>query len=467
MNNVGALALLMPVALQIARRKEVAPGRVLMPLAFSSILGGMTTLIGTPPNLVVSSFRTQGGAAAAPFAMFDFAPVGLAVAAAGILFVSLAARFLVPAREEAGLSGFDTASYLTEVVIPEGATAEGMTLAELEAALDGVEVLALVRNEIRRAAPPLSTVLHAGDILQIEAEPEALSSSLSELGLRLEEAVEPEPQARRGGGRRSKKSAEAPALLELVVLPGARLSGRSATDIALRTRFGVNLLALSRRGRRTVGRLRDTTLAPGDVLLTQGDPAAIAGFAADYGCAPLAERSLAIPDRRRLLLSVALMVGAIALAAAGIVPAAIAFAAGMLGAMATNVVPPRAVYTAIDWPVIVLLGTLLPVADAVAETGLAALIAATLLAAIPDGDVMLALAVLLVVTMTLSDVVNNAATTAMMCPIALGAARALGVSPDPFLMAVAIGASCAFLTPIGHQNNTLILGPGGFRFGDY
>lgn len=463
MNNVGALALLMPLALRLAREAAVPPGQVLMPLAFSSMLGGMTTLIGTPPNLIVSAFREQNGAA--PFAMFDFTPVGLAVALGGIVFVALASRLLVPVREEAGLSGFDTEAYLTEVTIPKGARAEGMTLAALEEALPDIAVIGFIRNDLRRAAPSLATVLKPGDILQIEAEPDALAAALGEFGLALEEAVEPGEGA--AGRGRDKARAEGPALVELVVLPGARVSGRSATDIALRTRFGVNLLALSRGGRRIVGRLRDIALAPGDVLLMQGDAAAIAGFAADYGCVPLAERPLAIPDRQRLLHSVLLMLGAIALSAFGFVPAAIAFAAGVLGAMALNVVPPRSVYGAIDWPVIVLLGALLPVAGAVAETGLAATVARAALGAIPDGDVTVAVAVVLIATMTLSDVVNNAATAAVMCPIAASTARALGVSADPFLMAVAVGSSCAFLTPIGHQNNTLILGPGGFRFCDY
>lgn len=484
MNNVGALALLMPLAIQLARKKEIAPGQVLMPLAFGSILGGMMTLIGTPPNLVVSAFRAQnGGAGGAPFAMFDFAFVGVAVAVAGCAFLVLAARFLVPVREQAGLGGFDTAAYITEANVPEGAKAIGMTLREVEKALDAadVQVLGLVRNDIRMRAPHPLTKIRQNDILQIEADPEGLSAALSELGLELEEDVDPEEQEGEADGpsagepameKKAEKKAEEKtrsetALVELVVLPGARLSGRSPSDIQLRSRFGVNLLALSRQGRRSTARLRDMALVPGDVILMQGDADAIAVFASDYGCAPLAERSFRLPDRRRIVLASGLMIAAIALAASGVTSAAVAFAAGMLGAMATNVVPPRTVYTAIDWPVIVLLGALMPVADAVASTGLAEVVATAMLEWLARDSAVVALGIVLVVTMTLSDVVNNTATAAVMCPVAVGTAQALGVSADPFLMAVAIGASCAFLTPIGHQNNTLILGPGGFRFGDY
>jgi di/tricarboxylate transporter len=257
------------------------------------------------------------------------------------------------------------------------------------------------------------------------------------------------------------------ALVELAVLPGSALVGRSATDVRMRTRFGINLLAVSRQGQRAMTRLRTLSMRAGDVLLVQGVPEALAEFAADFGCVPLAERALRIPDRRQALIASAIMAGAIAAAAFGLVPAAIAFAAGVLAAAGLRLVPPRKIYEAIDWPVIVLLGALIPVAGAMATTGAADMIARLLLDGAAQGHGVLALALILVVTMTLSDFMNNAATAAVMCPIAIGAAARLGASADPFLMAVAIGASCAFLTPIGHQNNTLILGPGGFRFGDY
>ncbi|WP_291298265.1 SLC13 family permease [Elioraea sp.] len=469
MNNVGALAMVMPLAIQLAKRKQIPPGRVLMPLAFGTVLGGIVTLIGTPPNLVVASFRAQNGAA--PFGMFDFTPVGLPVAIAGTLFIVLAARFLVPVRPEAGLGGFDTANYLTEAKVPAGAKAIGMTLADIEQALEtaNAQVLGLLRHQVRVRTPYARTDIREGDILQVEADPDALSALLAELGLVLEEAVKEASKvdARPSGEKAAEsKAAAGPALIELVVLPGAAIAGRTASDISLRSRFGVNLLALSRQGRRTTERLRATPLLPGDVILMQGDEDAIASFAADYGCAPLAERSLRLPDRTQIILSVGLLAGAVLATVLG-VPAAVAFAAAMLGAMVTNVVPPRSVYTAIDWPVIVLLGALMPVADAVAATGLAEVIAASVIGGIAGGSTVTALLVIIVVTMFMSDVVNNTACAAVMCPIAVSTAASLGASADPFLMAVAIGASCSFLTPIGHQNNTLILGPGGFRFGDY
>ena len=487
MNNVGAMALLMPVAIQLAGRLNLAPGQVLMPLAFGTILGGMTTLIGTPPNLIVSGFRAQTGADS--FAMFDFAPVGLAVAAAGIIFVAALGWRLVPVRKQAGIEGFESGAYITEARVPEGSKTVGMSLGEIEATIEDsdAQILGMVQVGVRLTAPNPHRKVQAGDILIIEAEAEALAGVLSSLGLKLEEAVrapkidesadvedaaQGEPNTDTANAKdntdqdKSISSGDI-ALMELAVLPNSALAGRSAKDILLRTRYGLNLLAISRQGQLSMKRLRSVALRSGDLLLMQGAPEAISEFAADYSCVPLAERELRIPNRRKAWEAGIIMALAVGGAAFGLLPAAISFAGGVLASMVLRTVPPRAVYEAIDWPVIVLLGALIPVAGAMESTGTADLIARVLLDNVAQGHAVAALALILVVTMFLSDLMNNAATAAVMCPIAIGTAAALGVSADSFLMAVAIGASCAFLTPIGHQNNTLILGPGGFRFGDY
>jgi di/tricarboxylate transporter len=487
MNNIGAMAMLMPIAIQIAIKQGLPPGQVLMPVAFGSILGGMTTLIGTPPNLIVSGFRVQ--ASGESFAMFDFTPVGLSVAAVGVLFVAMVGWKLVPARKRADVEGFETGSYLTEARVGERAKAASMTLRQVEEVLEesGAQVVGLIRNDVQMLAFGRTRVVRAGDILVIEAEPEGLASALSDLGLTLEEAVPSEEavpeavpeKAERpvAEGENEAGSDEAPAarasqsdevaLMELAVLPDSGLIGRSATDIHLRTRFGINLLAVSRQGRQSITRLRTMPIRGGDVLLMQGAPEALLEFGGVFGCVPLAERPLRLPDQRQAVLAVSIMAAAVAGAALGLMPAAIAFTAGVLATMAFKVIPLRTVYNAIDWPVVVLLGALIPVADAMGTTGAADVVAHAMLNQLVGGHAVLALAILLVVTMTLSDFMNNAATAAVMCPIAIGAASQLNVSADPLLMAVAVGASCAFLTPIGHQNNTLILGPGGFRFGDY
>ncbi|MCK2125969.1 SLC13 family permease [Thauera aromatica] len=476
MNNVGALALLMPVALQLAGRLELPPGKVLMPLAFASILGGTTTLIGTPPNLIVSGFRAnQTGAGG--FAMFDFTLAGLPLALAGLAFIALLGWRLVPARAQPGAAGFDTGAYLTEARVQDDSPAAGMRLREIEAKLDeaGAQVVGLVRNEVRMIAPSGGRIVRTGDILVIEAEVETLPGVLTGLGLELAEAHPPDagdgqkrsvPDTPPGAGKDAERGDEL-VLLELVVRPESALAGRSASDILLRSRYGLNLLAVSRDGARARARLRTLKIRPGDLLLMQGDSDTLAEFAADFGCVPLAGRELRIPDKRKAFTATAIMLAAVAAAALGLLPAALSFTAGVLASMALRTVHPRAVYEAVDWPVVVLLAALLPVAGAFQSSGAADLLARLLLGSLARGDAVIGLTLILLTTMLLTDLMNNAATAAVMAPIGLGAATGLGVNPDTFLMAVAIGASCAFLTPIGHQNNTLILGPGGFRFGDY
>ncbi|KQO44467.1 SLC13 family permease [Pseudomonas chengduensis] len=471
MNNVGALALLMPIALQISARLELPPGRVLMPLAFGTILGGMTTLIGTPPNLIVSSFRAQHGSG--PFTMFDFSPVGVAVALAGVLFITLLGWRLVPKREVGNAASFDTGHYLTEARVKAGGKAQGKTLREIEQLLDeaDAQVVAMVRNKLRLTAPNPRRVLQADDVLVIEADPQELGEVLGQLDLLLEaerEAKEAEQKEDKEGETEKKASNdEDRAMQELLVKPDSSLIGRSASSTRLRSRYSINLLAISRQSHRSIKRLRSTLIQSGDVLLMQGSAEDIGEFASDYDCVPLAARAINIPDPRQANLALGIMLLAIAAAAFGLLSAAIAFACGVLAYMLLRLVPLRAVYESIDWPVIVLLGALIPVAGAMSATGAADLLARLLMENLAQGNAIITLTLLLVVTMTLSDFMNNAATAAVMCPIALSAASQLGVSPDSLLMAVAIGASCSFLTPIGHQNNTLILSPGGFRFGDY
>lgn len=494
-NNVGALALLMPIAIQMAGKHDLPAGKVLMPLAFGSILGGMTTLIGTPPNLIVSGFRETTGMGS--FAMFDFAPVGASVALLGIVFVGLVGWRLVPTRKEADTGGFDSGTYLSEVRIVEGSKADNMSLLEVEQLLDeaDAQVISMIRHDVRISAPNSRRVLRDGDILIIEVEPESLPAALTSLGLQFEEEVPAdEAEALSEEAPEKPKSEIKPAVAdkdisadnaddeeadekktkadeiviqELVVMPNSELLYRSATDIQLRSRYGINLLAISRQGRRSIKRLRSTPIQAGDVLLMQGMPEALSGFASQFSCLPLATREFQVPKKGQALTATLVMAAAVAATVVGLLPTAVAFAAAALAYALLRIVPMRSIYTSIDWPVVVLLAAMLPVADAMASTGAADLIARLLLDHVAQGHAVVGLALILVLTMFLSDLMNNAATAAVMCPIGISTALHLGVNADAFLMAIAVGASCAFLTPIGHQNNTLILGPGGFRFSDY
>ncbi|WP_415183257.1 SLC13 family permease [Phaeovulum sp.] len=488
MNNVGAMALLMPIGVQLSGRLGLTQGQVLMPLAFGTILGGMTTLVGTPPNLIVASFRT--GAGMRPFGMFDFAWVGLPVAAIGVAFVVVLGWRLVPARKAGGGVGFDTAAYMTEARVPEKSKSIGVTLRQFEDSISGadVQILALVRDGQRLNAPHGGYRIRAGDLLVLMTDVEGLAEALSVFGIKLEEQVSVTEKnavvAANNSAASEAKTATAQAtdeaggseessadqeieLREFAVLPMSTIVGRSARDLRLRTRYGLNLLAVSREGTRSQARLRALRLKPGDLLLMQGSGEALVDFAAESGCVPLGERRLRIPDRRLAFLATTILLVSVASVTLGLLPAAVAFTMGVLASMVLGTVPLRKVYSVIDWPVVVLLAALIPVAGAMQQTGAAGVLAQFLVATVARGSPIAALVVILLTTMFLSDVMNNAATAAVMSPIALGIAAALNVNADGFLMAVAIGASCAFLTPIGHQNNTLILGPGGFRFGDY
>jgi di/tricarboxylate transporter len=476
-NNVGAMALLMPLALQLAVKHNIAPGKILMPLSFGTILGGMTTLIGTPPNLIVSGFRSN--LEVGSFGMFDFAPVGLAITGTGILFLILLGRLFVPTRSGVQAGQFETANYLTEARVAENSKAVGLTIREADGILEesDAQIVGMQRKDTRIGVQNRRWVIHADDLLFIEAEPESLTAALTSLGVTLDEPQENEASEKRNddaGPVESKTEEKVPksiveemTLAELVPLPRARMVGRSMDSIKLNTRYGLSLLAISRKGRRIVKRLRVESIHAGDVLLLQGSEEALAEFSGDFGCVPLAARSISIPNKRRATMAVAIMAGAIAATGLGWIPADIAFALSVLLFVLLRIISSSEVYKNVDWSIVILLAALIPVAGAMESTGTADGIAQGLLNVVAQGNPVVALTLILIVTMTLSDFMNNAATAAVMCPIALSVATQLQVHPDAFLMAVAIGASCAFLTPIGHQNNTLILGPGGFRFGDY
>lgn len=520
MNNVGALALLMPIALQTAQRLNIPPGHMLMPLAFGTILGGLTTLIGTPSNLIVSSFRASQTATETGFAMFDFTPVGGSVAVIGVLFISLLGPKLIPKRLQTGARGFDTAHYLTETRVLPDTKAVGMRIAELEAQLQesDAQIVGFLRQQLRINVPHRTLRLRPHDVLLLEADPQKLSKLLSTLGLVFNEdkpkkrdktttkTTQPNkksnlpdsksatqavsstlnenkplkkpqneanapaaPTQKETTKENKKESAEAidTELFEVVILPGSLLIGRTAANVRLRSQYQINLLAISRQGKRLRARPRSTLLRTGDVLLLQGQQENIFDFAQTSGCAPLAARELRVPNRRNMGIASAIMVFVVTSAALGWWSAALSFILGIMLLVLFNVLTPRNLYNAIDWPVVVLLAALIPVAQAIEQTGAASLIAEFVLNKLAQGHTIWALVLLMMTTMLLSDLMNNAATAAIMSPIAIKTAQQLEVNTDTFLMAVAIGASCAFLTPIGHQNNTLILGPGGFRFGDY
>ena len=459
MNNVAALALLMPVDLQAAQKAERSPALTLMPLSFASILGGMITLIGTPPNIVIATFREE--ALGAPYTMFDFAPVGVAVAAVGIAYVSLIGWRLIPVARSANRTNSpaqDLEQYLAELRVPSDATVVGEHLETLNAAADeaGVQILGLIRDGERLPGMSAKIALQGDDRIVVEGAPDGIDALVGALALSYTDSDRP-----------SKAVSGNTVMREVAVPSTSRLVGRSEFDLRLRYRHGVILLGISRNGVKIRERLRRTPIQAGDLLLFLGPEDILDDVVEWMDCLPLAPRGLDVIQRDKASWAITLFAGAIGLASFELVYLPIALACVALLYILLDIVPLSQVYESIEWPVIVLLAAMIPISVALEVSGGTELLADLFLRGTKGWPIILILTALMVVTMTLSDVLNNVATALIAAPIALDVALRLEVNPDPFLMAVAVAASCAFLTPIGHKNNTLIMGPGGYAFGDY
>jgi di/tricarboxylate transporter len=460
MNNVGALALLMPVDLEAASNAKRSPALTLMPLSFATILGGMVTLIGTPPNIIIAAFRFE--ALGEPYHMFDFAPVGGVCAVVGVLFVMFIGWRLIPAdraQHDTGKELFDLQDYIAEVQVPESSPVVGKRIRDLDEDTEdaGGAIVGLVRRGSRLPGLARRAVIESGDILVVEAGPEAIDKLVGLLGL---EYRRPE------GERRTFENTDL-GLVEVVVSEGARIENRSALSLRLLYRHGVTLLGVSRQGKKFRDSVRKLKLRAGDVLLLLGPNERVPEIVNWLGCLPLAERGLQLIQRDKAWLAVGVFTLAIVLASVGVLNLAVALALVAVFMVLSGIVPLRQLYESIEWPVIVLLGSMIPIGGALEASGGTSLIAGGILSLSQGHSAVVVLILLMVITMTLSDVMNNTATAVIAAPTAIDIASRLDVSPDPFLMAVAVAASAAFLTPIGHKNNTLIMGPGGYHFGDY
>jgi di/tricarboxylate transporter len=454
--NIGALAIMIPIAFQMARKSSASPSAFLMPMAFGSLLGGLVTLVGTSPNIIVS--RVRGELTGQPFGMFDFTPVGLGLALAGVVFLAFGYRLLPSGRKAAATmdEALDIQDYMTEARLAEGSAMVGKTIADLHT--EDVQVTGLVRNKTRLASPLPDAVLRAGDIVLLEGEPEALERAVARSDLELE-----------GEDRPTETDTDADEIgsIEAIVGPSSILVDETAGRIALHDRFNINLLAVSRRGQRFTARLRDIKLRTGDIVVLKGNLVRLPDKLKELGLLPLAEREIRLGNLRHGFIPVAILGAAMALTAVGVLPVGIAFFGAAALMVLSRALSLREAYEAIEWPILVMLACLIPVSEAIRTTGGTDLIAAGLSqlgSALPSYG---ALALIMVAAMAVTPFLNNAATVLVMAPIAASFAGQLGYKPDAFLMAVAIGAACDFLTPIGHQCNTLVMGPGGYRFSDY
>jgi len=456
--NIGALAMLMPIAFQFARRTGTSPSSLLMPMSFGALLGGIVTLIGTSPNIIVSRVREQ--ILGEPFHMFDFAPVGATLAVLGFIFLIFGWR-LLPTDRKGAVSmdvAFKLEGYTTEVTVPEDSPAADITVKALEDLGEGeIEVIAVLRGTARRFDPAGNSIIRSGDALILRGEPSALERivALEKLTLiRDEESKERDTPSDDVG------------IMEAVITPDSQLIGSSAGQLKLSDRHGLNLLAVSRTGRRIANRLRTVKLRAGDVVVLQGNLSAMPETLGELHLLPLAERDLKI-GRQGSLIPISVLTAAMVLVAFNLVPVAVAFFGAAIVLLVARSLSLREAYDAVEWPILIMLGALIPVSDALRTTGGTELIATWLSDTASSLPAYGALLLLMAAAMAVTPFLNNAATVLIMAPIAASFAAGLGYNPDPFLMAVAIGAACDFLTPIGHQCNTLVMGPGGYRFGDY
>jgi len=461
MNNVAALALLMPLDMQAAAKAKRSPALSLMPLSFASILGGMITLIGTPPNIVIAEYRAS--VMGEPYRMFDFAPVGLAVAIVGVAYVALIGWRLIPVARGEHDSAKELShlgDYLAEVKVPETSKAIGQKVRDLDeiTAEHETEIVGLIRRGERQPGMARRVEIRKNDILVLKAAPDGIEAIVGALGLQY---------ARKNNTEGGVFTSDDASLLEVVVPQGARIDGRSSRSLRLMYRHGVTLLGVSRQGKRFIKRVQELEIQAGDILLLLGNNEKLDDIANWLGCLPLAERGLQVTQRKKAGLAVLIFGSAVLLASIGALYLTVALGIAVVLMVLTGIMPLRQVYQSVEWSVIVLLGSMIPIGIALEASGGTALIASGIVSAASSLSPAAVMVILMIVTMTLSDVMNNVATAVIAAPIGFNIANTLGVNPDPFLMCVAVAASCAFLTPIGHKNNTLIMGPGGYRFGDY
>jgi di/tricarboxylate transporter len=457
--NVGALAILMPIAMQTARRSGTPVSSLLMPMSFASLLGGLVTLVGTSPNIIVSQVREE--LFGKPFGMYDFAPVGLALTALGVVFLSFGYRLLSkPRTPVAGLGeALADKAYVTQAEVPEDWPRQLGRVRDLYALGQGeVHVLAVLRGASRRARPTGAFRLKPGDKLLLEGSQAELDRLIAQARLKLTRSDKPVAQEAADEGER---------VVEAIIGPDSRLAGVSAQAVELHRQFGVNLLAVSRPGRRLTQALNRVRLRAGDILMLQGGEKALPGVLTDLGLLPLAQREVRLGGARRAVLPVVILLAAMVAIGFHLAPVAIVFFAAAVAMVAFGGLRMRDAYAALDGPVLVLIGALIPVGEAVHATGGADLVAGWLSQALGLVPPTAALAAMMSLAMVSAPFMHNAPTVLVFGPIAAGLATRLHLSADPFLMSVAVGAACDFLTPIGHQCNTLVMAPGGYRFSDY
>jgi di/tricarboxylate transporter len=458
-NDIGTAALFMPLVMMLARRMEIPPSKLLIPLAYGCLLGGTLTLIGTPPNILVTLIMAEHGIE--PFRMFDFAPIGILVLLTGIIYMTLIGHKLLPERrgEPSLMDRFKIRDYLTELIVGPKSPLAGKRLDQLSLSQKiDFSILGIISNHRTVLTPLPQERIEEGDLLLVEASPDELARLTQQGGLEIVPDVDP------GEADISSEDVE---VVEAVVVPDSRLVGQSLRQIQFRRRYGLAVMAISRQGEPVRKRLAEVHLKEGDVLLIQGDRQRIDTALPQIGCLPLADRAISLKAGTHPVRILGIFLGSIFLASTGILHVSMAFTLGAFLMILTRCITPRDFYAAIEWPILILMAGMIPLGTAMVKTGSATWAAHSLIAITGDGNPYLVLAALYLLITALTSVLNNPTVMVVVAPIAIDLARSLDLSPLPFLMLTAVAASCAFLSPVSHKANVLVWGPGGYKFMDY
>ena len=457
-NNIGATAILMPVIITMARKTSIPPSKLLIPLAFGSLLGGVCTLIGTPPNILINSLLQQYTGEG--FRMFDFTPLGVLLLTCGIGYMSFFGHKLLPERKSGTLTeAYQVKEYITEVEILEGSQLHGKTISQsmLERELN-MKVRALLRNRQKFPQPKRNRKLYAGDILFLEGDPEGILKVRKEKGL----AVVPERDNPLPG-----VSGKDIVVVEASLTSTSNMVGKTLRQERFADTHGLRVLAIWRSGAPVVRKVDHVILRFGDVLLLQGSEEKVRHLAQGHGFLVLGGVDPVSYRPRRAPIAVATIFGVILLAVFGAIPIVISATLGALIMVLTRCLTAKEAYDSIDWPILMLIAGTLPLGYAMENSGAAKVLANIIIEGVGSFGPWIVLGAVFLITFCLTEVMSHAAAAVLVAPIAYNTAIDMAVSPQPFFMAVAVAASMCFMTPISHQSNALVMGPGGYKFFDY
>ncbi|MCF6178454.1 MAG: SLC13 family permease [Geopsychrobacter sp.] len=458
-NNIAATALLMPLTIEMGKKGNVNPSKLLIPLAFGSLLGGVCTLIGTPPNLLANALLMQH--AGTSFSMFDFTPLGIVLLIAGVLYMSTFGRRFLPERKTGTLtSAYQVKAYIAEVEVLPGAAIANKTIAASRLEENhALKVRAILRGRQKFPFPHRNRKILAGDILFVEGNPKTILQLHRAEGLQ----VVPEKEYPKDPHRER----EDVLVIEASLTPTSEMVGKTLREVKFAETYGLTVLAIWRSGAPVVRKVDHVILRFGDVLLLQGTHDHVVHLSKNHGFLLLGDIETSPYRPHRGPASIAILAGAILLATGGIMPIMLSATLGALLMVLSRCLSIKDAYESIDWSIILLIAGTLPLGIAMESSGLAAKIAGFLIQFSGTLGPWPVLSILIFLTILLTAIMSNAATVVLLAPIAYSTAISLNVDPKPFFMGIALAASICFISPIGHQSNALVMGPGGYRFSDY